>query len=86
LRVFFQALSLAGALLVLGAFGLLNAGRLKPSDLAYVLMNFIGASLLTWVAVEDRRVGFILLESTWALMSLLPLLRRSPDASRSAHP
>ncbi|GMV04944.1 MAG: hypothetical protein AMXMBFR53_12240 [Gemmatimonadota bacterium] len=78
--MFYQALSLVGALLVLGAFGLLNAGRQKPADLSYVLMNFVGASLLTWVAVADRRVGFILLESTWALMSLLPLLRRRGKA------
>ena len=73
--VFFQLLSLAGALLVLGAFGLLNAGRLRPDQRTYVFMNFFGAGLLTWVAIEDRRVGFILLESSWALMSLLPLLR-----------
>lgn len=78
----YQALSLAGALLVLGAFALLNAGRLKPDQRSYIFMNFVGASLLTWVAVEDRRVGFILLESSWALMSLLPLFRgrSTPDA------
>lgn len=78
--MFYQVLSLAGALLVLGAFALLNAGKLRPDQRSYVFMNFVGASLLTWVAVEDRRVGFILLESSWALMSLLPLLRRTPDA------
>lgn len=78
----FQLISLAGALLVLAAFGLLNAGRQKPTDLSYVLMNFFGAALLTWVAVVDRRAGFILLESSWAVLSLLPLVRRRASASR----
>ncbi len=81
----FQAISLVGALLVLGAFGLLNLGKLRPTDISYGLINFIGAALLTWVAVVDRRAGFILLEATWALMSLIPLLRRDAGSRRNAH-
>lgn len=81
--MFLQILSVVGAALVLGAFGLLNAGRLRPDRLTYILMNFVGAGLLTWVAIADRRVGFIVLESSWALMSLLPLLRRNGVAPRS---
>ena len=73
--MFLQALSLIGALLVLGAFALLNTGKLRPTDLSYGLANFVGASFLAWVAVVDRRVGFILLESAWAVLSLLPLIR-----------
>ncbi|MDP2959773.1 MAG: hypothetical protein Q8N53_25440 [Longimicrobiales bacterium] len=79
----YQALSLIGAALVLGAFGLLNAGRLRHTDVSYGLMNFVGAALLTWVAVVDRRVGFIILESSWALMSLVPLFRRDPAPPRA---
>lgn len=74
----YQALSLIGAALVLGAFGLLNAGKLRPTDVSYSLVNFVGAALLTWVAVADRRAGFIVLEGAWALMSLVPLFRREP--------
>ncbi len=73
----YQALSLLGAALVLGAFGLLNAGKLRPTDVSYSLINFVGAALLTWVAVVDRRAGFIILEASWALMSLIPLFRRA---------
>ena len=79
--MFLQALSLIGALLVLGAFALVNTGRVRPTDLSYGLANFVGASLLAWVAIVDRRVGFILLESAWAVLSLLPLIR-----SRTSEP
>jgi hypothetical protein len=76
--VLYQAISLIGAALVLGAFGLLNAGKLRPTDVSYSLVNFVGAALLTWVAVAVRRAGFIVLEGAWALMSLVPLFRREP--------
>jgi len=37
--------------------------------------------LLLWVALVDRRWGFILLEAVWALVSIPPLLRRSSAAA-----
>jgi uncharacterized membrane protein len=78
--VFYQIVSLVGAVLILLAYGLNQSGRLHPSDRAYSLMNLIGASLLTWVAVVDRRAGFVLVEGAWAVMSLIPLLRARPGA------
>jgi hypothetical protein len=74
--VFFQLLSVVGAVLILVAYGLINTGRVRPTDLSYIAMNFVGSSLLAWVAIVDRRAGFILLEIIWALMSLVPLVRR----------
>jgi hypothetical protein len=80
--VFYQLVSLAGAVLILLAYALNQGGRLGPSDTAYMLMNLVGASLLAWVAVIDRRAGFILLEGAWAVLSLLPLLRRGRRTRR----
>lgn len=71
-----QVVSLVGAALILVAYGLNQRGVIGPGDARYDLMNFVGAGLLTWIAVEDRRAGFILVEGTWALMSLVPLVRR----------
>lgn len=70
-----QLVSLAGAVLILAAYAALQMGRLDPKSRAFNLMNFVGSALLTWVAVVDRRAGFILLEATWALLSLWPLVR-----------
>jgi hypothetical protein len=72
--MFHQLISIAGALMVLGAYAALQRGTLGREDRAFNLLNFAGAVLLTWVAIVDRRLGFILLEGAWALLSLPPLL------------
>jgi hypothetical protein len=72
-----QVLSLLGALLVLGAFVQQQRGRWKSDGPAYLWLNLAGAAALTVVAVWDRRVGFVLLESVWAIVSLLSLVKAS---------
>jgi hypothetical protein len=71
-----QLVSLVGAALVLAAYAGLQSGRLDRESAAFCLMNFVGSGLLTWIAVVDRRAGFILLEGLWALLSLIPLVTR----------
>ena len=71
-----QLLSLVGAGLVLGAYVALQRGWLASVDRTYNALNFVGAALLTWVAIADRRVGFIVLEGAWALLSLPGSLRQ----------
>lgn len=72
----FQAMSVAGAIMVLSAYAASQTGKLSRADVSYHLLNLVGSVLLTIVAIIDRRVGFILLEGAWALLSIPPLLRR----------
>ncbi len=65
-----QVLSIVGALGVLGAFAAHQFGWVSPSRLSYALANFLGAGLLTVVAVVDGQVGFILLQGAWTLIGL----------------
>lgn len=79
-----QLVSLAGAALILAAYLALQRGWLPREDRRYNALNFVGSALLTWVAVADGNWGFILLEGSWALLSLPPLLRppHAPGAGR----
>ncbi len=74
----YQILSLIGAVLVLTGYVALQREWLAREDRLFNLLNCVGAGLLTWVAVEDRRIGFIILEGAWALLSLPGSLRGRP--------
>jgi len=73
--VFYQTLSLVGAALLLIGFVSMQMGKMRSDSAAFNMLNFIGSGLLAWVAIHDRRAGFIILEVVWALASLPPLLR-----------
>ncbi len=70
-----QVISLIGAGMILAAFGAQQAGRLQPSDRTYLWLNVAGSAILTWFAVEARNLGLIVLEGSWALISLVSLAR-----------
>ena len=71
----FQIVSVIGAGLILGAYVANQRAWTGPESALYNVANLVGALLLGWVAVVDRRMGFILLEGVWAIVTVPPLLR-----------
>lgn len=73
-----QVISTVGAFLILlGYFGL-QRGYFAREDRSFNVVNFVGSALLAWVAIVDQRIGFIVLEVVWALLSVPGMLRRPP--------
>jgi hypothetical protein len=70
-----QGVSIFGALVILVAFACNQAGLWRPDNIAYQALNLCGSTLLTLVGLRDNQAGFVLLEGSWALISLVGLVR-----------
>ena len=82
-----QVISVVGALAILLAYAANQFGWTYASNRWYQLANFVGATILTVVAVIEVQLGFILLEGAWALVSLwgiVQILRGKPPET-AAH-
>jgi hypothetical protein len=80
--VVFQVL---GALAVLAAFIAVQRGVIDARSGPYLILNLVGSALLAWLALIGHQWGFLLLEGTWAAVSLAGLrTRTASDAARRA--
>jgi hypothetical protein len=57
-----QFVQVLGALLILAAFTGAQRGWLTAESQLYLLLNFVGASVLAFLAAADGQPGFLLLE------------------------
>ncbi len=74
-----QYVQIAGAVLVLSGYVLGQLGRIDTSSRLYLFVNFIGAALLAADAFAGSQWGFLLLNGTWAVISLVNLVRSFLD-------
>lgn len=74
---------LVGAVLILVPFGWSQLGRLPTESGGYLILNFVGSTILTGTAVVNAQWGFLLLEATWAVVSLIGLSAWRPGAGES---
>jgi len=73
--VFYQIISLIGAILILVAYGALQLNRLAPETITFQTLNLFGGIFLCITAVTLRQYGFILVEGLWAVLSVVGLWR-----------
>lgn len=65
-----QIIGVAGAALILAAYGLTSRRGWEPSTRRSAVLNLGGALLLAFVAVVERQIGFVLLEGAWAVIAV----------------
>lgn len=70
-----QIVSIAGALLVLGAYAAHQLERLGATTWTYQLMNLFGGFFLVLAALDSRQLGLIVVEGAWTVISAYGLWR-----------
>src|SRR5829696_7780962 len=71
-----QLVSVLGSLLVLVAYVASQFGWLSLKGLSFAFANIVGSGILAVVAALEEQWGFLLLESAWALVSLVAVVRQ----------
>ena len=79
-----QVVSLLGAICILVPFAASQLDRMRTTSLTYQWLNLVGSTTLAVVAILERQYGFILLEGTWALASVIGLRRARATPGGSA--
>jgi hypothetical protein len=72
-----QAVQIAGALLILVAYGLAQVGAWSPSSYRYLVPNVVGAAVLTVSAFSEEQWGFVLLEGVWTAVAGWGIFRKA---------
>ena len=70
-----QIVSLIGAAMILLAYAAQHLQKMRTTDASYSLLNLAGSLILAVIAFRLRQTGITLLESAWALISGVALIR-----------
>ena len=70
-----QGISIAGAVLVLIAYGAHQLRRMRSETFVYQLLNLCGGAMLLAAAVTTRQAGLILMEGAWTVFSAWGLVQ-----------
>jgi hypothetical protein len=70
-----QLVSFAGAMLILVAYVGHQLGWMNSRRTAYNVLNAVGSAILAWIAFHPFQLGFVVLEATWAVISVWALVR-----------
>lgn len=74
-----QSASFVGALLILVAYIGHQMKWMDSRHATYNVLNAVGSAILAYIAFHPFQIGFVVLEITWALVSLYALLRPAPQ-------
>ena len=72
-----QVASFTGAVLILVAYVGQQLNWMDSRKAAYNVLNAVGSAILAYIAFHPFQVGFVVLEVTWALVSIYALFRKT---------
>ena len=72
-----QAASFIGAILILIAYVGQQLNWMNPRRPLYNVLNAAGSAILAYIAFEPFQLGFVILEVTWAAVSIYALFRKA---------
>jgi len=70
-----QISSFVGAMLILVAYAGQQMKWIDSNKASYNILNAVGSGILAYIAFHPFQIGFVVLESVWALISIYALLR-----------
>jgi hypothetical protein len=70
-----QAASFAGALLILIAYAGHQLKWMDSGKSPYNILNLVGSAILAYLALHPFQLGFVVLESAWAVISVFVLAK-----------
>lgn len=76
-----QVIQMVGAFLILVPFTANQAGKWPSDGRAYLWLNCVGSATLGLIALLERQWGFVVLETVWAAVAAVGLLRRRAPAA-----
>jgi hypothetical protein len=78
-----QLVQILGSVLILIPFALAQAGRMNAKSFGYLGLNLVGSGTLAVDAAVTSQWGFLLLEGSWAVVSLFALVTTIRRATRT---
>ena len=70
-----DAIGNLGVALIVGTYFLVQIGRMSAVQLPYIVMNGLGALLITYSLCFDFNMSAFVIEVTWFLISLVGMVR-----------
>ena len=81
----YQGIGITGVVIGLTAYFLLQAGKMRGDQLAYPLLNLIGAALIAVSLLWHWNLAAFLLEAAWMLISIYGIIRLLRKRQEKAH-
>ncbi|OGT45257.1 MAG: hypothetical protein A3E83_08290 [Gammaproteobacteria bacterium RIFCSPHIGHO2_12_FULL_41_20] len=75
LQTFADMIGIIGVVLTLTAYFLLNINRLHSTQVSYLLLNFLGSTLVLVSLYFHWNLASVMIEFCWVLISLVGLYR-----------